>query len=253
MFRDYANRRRGQWSQINLIGPVLLVASCLIAFGNISAPQAAPVVIPGGVMPGDSYRLAFVTSGARDALSGDIDDYNAFVTLAANAVPELAALGTTWRAIGSTAAIDARDNTHTNPLVDGLGVPIYSLDGVDLIAADNADLWDGALVTPIRETENGVIENNVGIAWTGSWFDGTGFAAGLLGSSDAVVGLTPFFSANWVASQVRPSSETYFVYGISGLLTAPALEMPELPLAVVLLTGIVVLRCARQMHRFRRQ
>ncbi len=66
--------------------------------------------------PGDFYRLAFVTSTTRDAVPTDIADYNAFVTATAEAVPELLALGTTWSVIGSTASVDARDNTGTDTL-----------------------------------------------------------------------------------------------------------------------------------------
>jgi len=56
--------------------------------------QAAPVVIPPGLGPGDTYRLALVTSGVRDGNSSNIADYNAFASAAANSVTELAALGT---------------------------------------------------------------------------------------------------------------------------------------------------------------
>lgn len=81
-----------------------------------------------------------MTSTTRDALSTNISDYNAFVTAAALSVPELAALSTAWHVIGATAAVDARDNTSTNPGVDGVGVPIYLLNGT-LLATDNNDCW----------------------------------------------------------------------------------------------------------------
>lgn len=223
---------------------------CFLTTGFNGEVRASPVVVPLGLAPGDSYRLAFVTSDERDALSGDIADYNAFVTAAAMAVPELAALGTTWRAIGSTSDIHARDNTNTNPFVDGVGVPIYSLDGIDLIAANNSDLWDGVIVTAIRETENGVIENNTGIVWTGSWFDGTAFAAGLLGDADSVVGLSPFFhSAAWIASEVRTSSESYHLYAISDVLVAPATQVSVVPSVLLLASGFLALRLNQKARR----
>jgi hypothetical protein len=66
--------------------------------------------IPPGLSPGDQYHLIFLTSGTRDATSSNIADYDAFVTDQANLSPVLAALGTTWRALGSTGTANAIDN-----------------------------------------------------------------------------------------------------------------------------------------------
>jgi hypothetical protein len=107
------------------------------------AASAAPITVPSGLNPGDQYRLAFVTSTTRDATSPNIADYNAFVTTAANSVPELAALGTTWSAIASTVSVSARDNTGTNFFITA-GVPIYTLADT-ILATDYLDLWDGTI------------------------------------------------------------------------------------------------------------
>ena len=72
--------------------------------------QAQPTTVPPGLNPGDSYRLAFVTSTGIDATSPVIATYNSFVTAVAGTVPELVALGTTWAAIGSTTTVHAHDN-----------------------------------------------------------------------------------------------------------------------------------------------
>jgi hypothetical protein len=40
---------------------------------------SVPITLPSGLNPGDQYRLAFVTSSTRDALSTNIADYNNFV------------------------------------------------------------------------------------------------------------------------------------------------------------------------------
>ncbi len=90
--------------------------------------SAVPITVPTDLNPGDQYRLAFVTSTITNPFSSDIETYNSYVTGRANTVPELVALGTTWKVIGSTAATDARDNTHTNPFLDRVGVPLYMLD-----------------------------------------------------------------------------------------------------------------------------
>jgi hypothetical protein len=212
---------------------------CAIVTAFAGGLRAAPIVTPAGLNPGDSYRLAFMTSGVRDALSSNIADYNAFVAAAANAIPELAALATTWRAIGSTLAVDARDNTNTNPFTDGVGTAIYSLDGVDLIAANNADLWDGLIVTGIRETENGVIENNSGKAWTGTDSDGTALAGATLGETFISVGSSPFFhSAAWIRAEGQLAPNEFHLYAISGVLIAPATEISEPVAPFLILLGM---------------
>ncbi|MCH7228481.1 sialate O-acetylesterase [Haloferula sp. A504] len=129
------------------------------------------VTANGGINPatgaawaaGDTYRLAFVTSATSDAISTDISTYNSFVQGLADA----AGLGdATWKAIGSTPSVDARDNTGTHPGVDG-GVAVFLLDGATMIAASNAALWDGNLDAPLDRDELG----NTGI--TGKTFTGT--------------------------------------------------------------------------------
>ncbi|MFM7786866.1 MAG: PEP-CTERM sorting domain-containing protein, partial [Microcystis panniformis] len=87
-----------------------------------SAAQAALVVVPPGLNPGDQYRLVFVTSGTRNATSSNINDYNTFVTnqvtgsaLATQLTTAGFNLGTiTWKAIGSTSATSAKVNTGTD-------------------------------------------------------------------------------------------------------------------------------------------
>ena len=100
--------------------------------------------------PGDTYRLIFVTSTTTDATSTDISTYNAFVQGVANA----AGLGSvSWSAVGSTATVSARDNTGT---AGPGGSPIVLMDGITVIATDNADFWDGIMVTLVGAGNNPV-------------------------------------------------------------------------------------------------
>ena len=70
----------------------------LALFGMASAAQAAPITIPVGLNPGDTYRLAFVTSTKTDALNSQIDYYHNFVNTLG-----LAATGISgWKALVST-------------------------------------------------------------------------------------------------------------------------------------------------------
>ena len=118
---------------------------------------------------GDTYRLAFVSSATTMATSTDIMTYNSFLQGLANT----AGLGgATWKVAGSTATVDARDNTGSNSGPDGLGEAVYLLDGVTMIAGNYKDLW-GGLQAPLNRDELG----NTGItgsAFTGSETNGTG-------------------------------------------------------------------------------
>ena len=178
---------------------------------------AQPVVIPPGLSGGDSYRLVFVTSTTRDALSGNIVDYNNFVNDTANAVPELFDLGTTFRVIGSTVGLNARDNVDFGGPND---VPIYALDG-SRVANDNDDMFDASLEHPIDVDENG---NAVGdeFVFTGTFTDGTfsgvqSFGAGpttLVGSSASVTG-------EYLFTSIDDSEVPNRFYGLSAVLTVP--------------------------------
>jgi hypothetical protein len=105
-----------------------------------SGAMAAGMTVPADLSSGDTYRLMYINSTLGTALSTDIADYNALVVGDAAGEAHLAALGTTWSAVVSTAAVDARDNTSTNKSIE-VGGPIYGLDGLRL-ANDNADLRD---------------------------------------------------------------------------------------------------------------
>jgi hypothetical protein len=108
-----------------LVIMTVAAAISLLAFAvlSLSSAQASPITAPTGLNDGDTYRVAFVTSTTRDALSQNIADYNAFVTAVANTQAELFDLGTTWTAITSTSTVGARDNTNTVP-GGSVGIPI---------------------------------------------------------------------------------------------------------------------------------
>jgi len=93
------SRRRAAWAILPALFVVLAGAS-----------HAAAIVVPTGLNPGATYRIIFVTSTMRDGSSGNIADYNSFVTDAANLDAGLAGLGTTWTALASTATVNALDN-----------------------------------------------------------------------------------------------------------------------------------------------
>jgi hypothetical protein len=160
-----------------LIQHLALIA--LIFFGIAAdSTHGAPITQPSGLTPGAEYRLAFLTSTTRDATSSNIEDYNTFVTNAAAAVPELAALNTTWKAIASTAAVDARDNSDTRPSgVSGgsLGARIFLLNDT-LLTNNNDALWNTlqfAFHTLLNINENGDAVVGDQKPWTGTSTIGT--------------------------------------------------------------------------------
>ncbi|MGB1130625.1 MAG: Ig-like domain-containing protein, partial [Haloferula sp.] len=114
---------------------------------------------------GDTYRLVFITGQTTDA-------YNAFVQGVAASSATYPDLGNgTWRIVASTLAVNAKDNTETDPTTDGTGVAVLLLDGSTVAATNNTDIWNGINV-PVQLDENlqTVSEDRV---FTGSNSNGT--------------------------------------------------------------------------------
>jgi len=139
-----------------------------IAAAVALAPAVQAEVIPPIDYDGP-YRLAMITTRMADAdfggaTSTDIADYdyNAFVTTAANLVPDLVDLETTWKCIGSTLAVDAKVNTGTYTTADGgdynaaTDVPIYTTTGLR-IAANNDALWGGSGIENVISFDDGTV------------------------------------------------------------------------------------------------
>lgn len=180
--------------------------------------SASPVTVPPDLPLGAQYRLVFVTSAERDAVSPNIDDYNAFVTTVAQSSPGLFVLGTTWRVIGSTSTVDARDNTNTDPNV-ATGVPIYNVAGLRM--ADNyADLWDRELYTPVGFDETGANSPATFVA-SGTFPEGTRGTPFVIGSALPVFGRIHSRGAEWVTSNFGPPDQPFHFYAMSGVLTVP--------------------------------
>ena len=218
--------------------------------------EAAPVTTPTGLNPGDTYRLAFITSVTRDATSANIADYNAFVSGVANANTELAALGTTWTAIASTTTVDARDNTGTNPFTNGAGLPIYLLDGSTKIADDNADLWDSSIDNPLNIDESGNTLNT--LVWAGTVGSGSAAGGDLFGGPLGSVGFggieqgdSSATGVTWINIDDVPIDATglFSMYALSGELTvqsSTAISAPGSALAFgIVFAGLMLKRRCR--------
>ena len=214
----------------------IVCAGVALATLGTSAAQAALVVVPPGLNPGDQYRLVFVTAGTRNATSSDINDYNTFVTNQVTGSALATQLTTagfnpntiTWKAIGSTSATSAKVNTGT----DGTqpDVPIYLIDG-NRVANNNADLWDGSIQTNINRTQIDTSKN--ASVWTGTQAGGStgsplGNAIGF--PPTANMGATIYTDSRWINEiTILSVSQSLSLYGMSSVLTVPsaAVSVPE--------------------------
>jgi hypothetical protein len=211
------------------------------------AAFASFTTVPPGLSPGDQYRLAFLTrpgSTTTAATSTDINYYNNFVNSVANSPGSLVNGLSTWTAIASTATVAAEDNTGTNPS-SSQGFPIYTLNGT-LVAVDNASLWSGSIINPILWDQIDAGDSTP--VWTGTTPSGTPSLAAL-GTANPMYGhvngtLSPTTSA-WIADGTSygtlGQSSPFSLYGISGVLTAPAVPEPStLVLACIAAAGLAV-------------
>ena len=202
---------------------MLLVAALLTP---IATPALAGPVItePTSLSPGQQYRLAFVTSTTRNAVTADISGYNSFVDALGDSV-----IASDWKAIASTSAIDARDNTGTLPSTAGgaLGVPIFLLSDT-LVAISNDDLWNGPIPTTFSITETGHPSGAV-TPWTGTASDGTEDVGLGLGSfPNATLGSTSSVTLTWVDATTEATPTEHPFYALSDVLTIPP-AVPALP------------------------
>ncbi len=182
----------------------------------------AEVPVPAGLQPGDSYHLVFNSSTFTNALSSSIDYYNDFVQAAADAAGIGASEGITWKAIASTASIDARVNASIS-----LSTPVYNTrsTGSEKVADGFVDLWDGSIDGFPRYDEFGN-ENTID-AWTGSTPTGLRATNRTLGdvSGFAWCGRPTVLGPQWLTI-LQPSTLTQLpVYALSEELTVPDIEI----------------------------
>ena len=200
-------------------------AVAFLVFFVVSDVCCASIFVPPGLLPGDEYHLAFVTSGTRDATSGNISDYNAFVQSQSEIVGAMTEnYGINWSAIASTSTVHARDNA----LVEA---PVYLLSGTK-IADSFSDIWDGALDSPhnlnIDQFGNSVALLPDGFVWTGTFIDGFSFGTPsfpgdrYLGAPEfaiQAVTVPPSPYDQWIASSSQPITVSKRLYALSQKIT----------------------------------
>ena len=175
---------------------------------------------PEGVALGDPFRLIFVTSTNRNAESSNIDDYNRFVIGAAGGGhADIVAYKNGFRALASTRAVDARDNTGTT----GTGVPIYWLNG-NKVADNYADFYDNSWDDESDgRNEDGNSEASRTV-WTGSDQNGVSKGVFSMGSGSGA-STTGFLGGSGTVGPIDnrstgSSEQNYPLYGLSQVLRA---------------------------------
>ncbi len=202
--------RRGLSSALLCVPLLALLATGAAA--QTMVPDNWPLK-PSGLSGGDQFRLMFVTLTERDARSSNIADYNSFVqTRAAAGHTSIQSYSAQFRAVGSTATVDARDNTSTT----GTGVPIYWLNGAK-VADDYADFYDGSWDSTAGRHESGVTTaTGVNRVWTGSTSQGTKFSGFTLGDASTFVKYGNFtFTTAGLDNGLEATATSYPLYGLS--------------------------------------
>ena len=190
-------------------------------------------LVPSGLGPGDRFRLMFISSGGRNARSTSIDTYNTWIqNLAAAGHTDIQSYSSAFNVVGSTVAVDARDNTGTTYTSSDKGVPIYWLNG-NKVADQYQDFYDGGWdeEASMRDQNGSSVSppiSAIGV-WTGSDHDGTE-ALDALGDSN---GFTKIGKPNSAGSNGPLSSDTSTnnsgtkkLYGLSGVFEVEAIEVP---------------------------
>ena len=173
--RRPAGRRRFPFAAA-LAAAALAFLAAGLAGGAAQAQTEVPSnwpLIPSGLGVGDEFRLLFITSTTRDATSTDISDYNSFVQArAAAGYGAIRSFSSGFMVVGSTASVDARDNTSTTYTSSDKGVPIYWLNG-NKLADDYEDFYDGSWDDEANQRNESGVSLSINFVFTGTNHDGT--------------------------------------------------------------------------------
>lgn len=202
---------------------------------------------------GDTYRLVFASSDARNATATDINIYNGFIQNLADNSTLFTGSGS-WKALGATETVTVRDNTATN---GGGGEAIFLTDGSTIIGTNYGDFWNGH--TPVTEAIN-IDENGNSVSgqqvFTGFSSNGGTITDRYLDTTTisnnalrVTVGRTDANNSGRWAQQFNtsPTSERIF-YGLSDPLSIVELQaIPEPSSAALLgLGGFALFLCRRK-------
>ena len=192
-------------------------------------------LVPSGLQEGDQFRLLFISSAHRNASPSEIATYNTWIQArAANGHTDIQDYSSSFRAVGSTEDMDARDNTGTTYTSSDKGVAIYWLNG-NKVADDYEDFYDEDWDEEASmKNESGTAESGVS-AWTGSDHDGTEMLQGTpetsraLGNSNNAwvrFGKTDSDSHGPLSGATANRTGNKRIYGLSGVFEVVAGNNP---------------------------
>ena len=248
---------------------ILTLAALLLALTLLSAgappasAQAATEVevfenwslkpdAPGAVNVGGKFRLLFVTLTAQNASTTVMDSYNGIIrdSVAAGHT-DIRPYSHLFNALGSTAAVDAIDNTKTTHTTTDMGVPIYYLKGAKV--ADNySDFYDGTWDSHAPTNELGTSSSAMAV-WTGSQSNGMKHANPLGNRTSKTVrmGNPKSTTTGDVLSATLIRNHTFKdrgyplpFYGLSPVFVVRALEAPDMPQDLTATQGVASVRLA---------
>ena len=222
-----------------------LIFACCFVLAGLAAQLASAAMINGQFVPdslkdqvGAQYRLIFVTSGTRQAVSADPLVYDDFL---ADQVENtmLGEIDYGWKAVVSTKGDTriAKDIVSDAGYVVGPGeyLGVYNAAGIQ-VAASGDDMLDGSLIAPVLFDQHGTSVYE-GYAWTGSKSNGEaegGLPSGEVGgdSMDIILGATGAIDGRWLklGSLRQPDNPLIpfvaRIYGMSDVMTVPAVPEP---------------------------
>ena len=208
---------------------------------------------PSGLSGGDEFRLMFITSQTRTAVSTDIGVYNEWAqgVVAAGGHAGLLPYGGLVRVVGSTTGRAARVNTgmwSSGAHADGStgdadsGVAVYWLAAppASKIADNYFDFydnsWDGGADQSSADTdESGAARTDTASFWTGSNNNGTASAANRLGASLPTTAVVS--SGATLSGSVAGQSSKRSMLVMSPVFKVAAAAVPELTFGAATYSG----------------
>lgn len=167
------------------------------------------------------YRIVGYTAASTyTGSSSDIETYNSAVRASADGEADIAALGLRWKAIASTATVDAKDNigTFTCPVFNCDNDVIEFYPGVDRqIWTDSTDMWSGGgLPVKIKYGFNIAVDGTPWM-WTGTETDGTGISGEELGQANSWIGDIGAMDDQWIKWDLPGPIATSAQYHLGGV------------------------------------
>jgi hypothetical protein len=209
------------------------------------ASTLPPASFPAGAT---EYEILFVTSGTTSPTSGQISNYNSFVTSQANAAGSILPSGLTWNAVVSTQFTTTVGIVHTIHTANAssnaqsvAGIPVYNTAG-QLIT--NLGLYSDTQISAMPEyNQFGNLEQTAvatGSSAAGSSSNPLGNAAGAWNVGQSNLGGSSTTTAQWLSSNAASGADNAFaIYALSAPIMIRPQVVPEPTTLTLIGTGLL--------------